>query len=284
MHRLLGKDDIDTTGNREGARGGGGKHVEMEQAVKEKKAKSKQQAGGELDLNRRLAALTSMVELNTRLQQKYANLRDAFRSIDVDSDNTLSYTEFGQVVIDWMPELNEEKARDICRLLDADGDGMIDFEEFSTALSANSDDMRKGTSGTLRHKEQKQVANMQRSKGRFGATPTFAYGVQMAELISSFPGAASYLAPSQRFAPSVSHQVVPDWQIADASRRANKAVARREIMRFHTQRQEAVAASRQRAAEVKHDGRMASLITQRQRYDESVAKENWAGLRPPPAF
>ena len=35
----------------------------------------------------------SMDELKRRLHAKYANLRDAFRAIDVDSDNTLSHAE-----------------------------------------------------------------------------------------------------------------------------------------------------------------------------------------------
>ena len=78
--------------------------------------------------------------------------------------------------------------------------------------------------------------------------------MQVRELINSFPGAAGYIPEAQRFGPSVSHQLVPDWQLADATRKAQRREGRREQMRFHTQRTEAVAASRQLKAEVRGVG------------------------------
>ena len=286
VQRLLGKFDIDGAagGSRDGARGGGGAHVEMAADAADRRVQLKAQAGGELDLPRRAAAAASMGVMKQRLQTKYANLRDAFRSIDVDSDNTLSYTEFGGLVSEWLPELDSSKVHDVCRMLDADGDGMIDFEEFSSVMAAAGDDMKKSTAGLVRAREQKALQNMVRSKGRFGATPSFSYGVQAKELVHSFPGAAGYITEAQRFAPSVSHQLVPDWQIADAAKRAQRTVTRREQMRFHTQRQEAIAAARQRSAELLHDGRMNSLLDQKERYLTSVARENNAKLRPQATF
>ena len=78
----------------------------------------------------------------------------------------------------------EERIRALCRLLDADGDGTIDFSEFAQAMSAQGDDLRKGTSGVLREREQKQLQQITRSQGRFGATPSLAYGVQVRELLN----------------------------------------------------------------------------------------------------
>jgi Ca2+-binding EF-hand superfamily protein len=280
VQRLLGKLDIDTTGGRDGARGGGGKHVEMESDTRDRQAAAAAVARSiELDAPRRHAAAISMDELKRRLHAKYANLRDAFRAIDVDSDNTLSHAEFGTLVSEWMPELSEHRVGDVCRLLDADGDGMIDFNEFAAVMSAQGDDMRKGTSGLLREREQRQGEGLPRSRGRFGATPSFSYGVQVRELLNAFPGACGYLPEAQRFVPSVSQQLVPDWQVADAARRANRREVRREQMKFHTQRTEAIAAARQRTAERLHDARMESLLSQRQRYLNSVAEENCAKLK-----
>ena len=218
--------------------------------------------------------------------------------------------QFGTLVSEWMPELSEHRVGDVCRLLDADGcaprspaqqpsrshagrrslsecprvllggrDGMIDFNEFATVMSAQGDDMRKGTSGLLRQREQRQVEGLPRSIGRFGATPSFSYGVQVRELLNAFPGACGYLPEAQRFVPSVSQQLVPDWQVADAARKANRREVRREQMKFHTQRTEAVAAARQRTAERLHDARMESLLSQKQRYLNSVATENCANLK-----
>jgi Ca2+-binding EF-hand superfamily protein len=286
VQRLLGKFDIDggEGGGRNAATGAGGKHVEMSADAAERKAQAAKRAGESLDLSRRHAAAQAMETMKQRLQTKYSNLRDAFRSIDVDSDNTLSYTEFGGLISEWMPELSEQKVHDVCRLLDADGDGMIDFDEFSSVVAAQGDDMKQSTAGILRAREQKAMAAMTRSKGRFGATPSFSYGVQVRELINSFPGAAGYLSDANRFGPSVGQQLVPDWQVADAAKRAQRTQSRREQMRFHLQRQEAVAASRQRTAEQLHDARMTSLLAQKQRYQTSVAEEKRTKLRQQATF
>ena len=82
-----------------------------------------------------------------------------------------------------------------------------------------------------------------------------------------------------RYGPTVGKQHVPAWQLADAAKRAARVGVRREQMRYHTQRQEAVAAARQRKAEEGHDARLDSLVSQRQRYMHAVATENQAFLR-----
>ena len=140
--------------------------------------------------------------------------------------------------------------------------------------------MRKGTSGVLREREQKRLEAMPTTKGRFGATPSFSYGVQARELLHSFPGAAGYASDAERLTkPMVGHQLVPDWQVADAAKKAARAKVRREQVRFHTQRIEAAAAARQLKAETTHDARMESLIRQGERYFGSVANENRAKLK-----
>ena len=75
-----------------------------------------------------------MEALREKLQQRYSNLRAAFRQLDVDGDASLSYAEFEDQLKKWMPQLPSSRANDVCRLLDANGDGMIDFEEFSKVL------------------------------------------------------------------------------------------------------------------------------------------------------
>jgi len=67
--------------------------------------------------------------------------------------------------------------------------------------------------------------------------------------------------------------------VADKASREMRDETRRAQLRFHTQRQEAIAASRQRAAEMRHDGKLDSLVAQRQRHAHSVALENVAYLR-----
>ena len=101
----------------------------------------------------------------------------------------------------------------------------------------------------------------------------------MRELLTSYPGSSHFLPDEERYGPSVGHQLVPQWQLADAAKRAKRVGVRREQMRYHTQRQEAVAAARQRAFESGHDARLDSLVAQQQRYMHAVATENKAFLR-----
>ena len=282
--KLLGGDDIDTSGGRGGAKGAGGVHVEITSGVAAAKARRAAGAGAELSLRQRHDAAQAMGALRQRLLTKHSSLRDAFRSIDVDSDGALSYEELGTLVGEWMPELPESRVRDVCRLLDADGDGEVSFDEFASTLTAKGDDMRASTAGLLRAREQKALQHMVRSKGRFGATPAFSYGVQVGELLASFPGAAGYQTEAARFGPSVGHQLRPEWQVADAARKAQRADVRREQMRFHLQRGGAVAASRQRAAEDLYDARLESRVAQRTRWQLSVANENRSKLHPAATF
>lgn len=169
VQRLLGKCDV-------GERGMGiNRHagVEMSKEDADQKEAAKQHASdvGDLDVHRRHEAAVAMERMKQRLQTKYANVRDAFRSIDVDSDNTLSYAEFGGLVSEWLPELAPERVKDVCRLIDADGDGMIDFDEFGSVMAAQGDDMRQSAAGVLRRREQKQLQNMTRAKGCVAAPP-----------------------------------------------------------------------------------------------------------------
>jgi Ca2+-binding EF-hand superfamily protein len=283
VRRLLGKFDIDTTGDRNGAHGGGGQHVAMDSQSAGQRAAAAQRARGgvgALNAMQRHDAAIAMETIRQRLLTKHANLRDAFRAIDVDSDNTLSYDEFGQLILQWMPELEPGKCDDVCRLLDADGDGMIDFDEFSSVLAASGNNLKHSTGALLREREQKAVSNMMNArKGRFGATPASSYGIQIRELIASYPGTTHYMDDAARFGPSVAAQQVPEWQLTDAAKKAQAALVRREQMRYHTQRQEAVAGARQRVFEQRHDSNINSLVAQRARYTQAVAVQNVSYLK-----
>ncbi len=116
------------------------------------------------------------------------------------------------------------------------------------------------------------------AKGRFGATPTLAYGHQMTELFSPYPGSSQYATEEQRLK-SVGHQLTPDWQVADAARRTAHRDHRKEQYAYHTARQEAIVATRQRAVETKHEAKLDSLLRQKNRYVGAVATENAAFLR-----
>ena len=57
--------------------------------------------------------------------------------------------------------------------------GTIDFDEFASAMASSGDDLRQSVAGALRKREQTELMNMRRSNGRYGATPSLAYGVQV---------------------------------------------------------------------------------------------------------
>ena len=64
------------------------------------------------------------------------NLREIFRSMDVDGNGTVDRNELKLALADIVAE---EYMEDILQSLDSDGDGTIDFEEFKTAMKMNID-------------------------------------------------------------------------------------------------------------------------------------------------
>jgi hypothetical protein len=95
VDKLLGKFDIDVEGSRDGARGKGGKGVEAAALAEEVKGVAVRRAGGGLSVARRHGATLALEAMRARLLTKHGSLREAFLSIDVDSDGALSYDEFG---------------------------------------------------------------------------------------------------------------------------------------------------------------------------------------------
>ena len=51
--------------------------------------------------------------------------------IDVDTDQSLSYSEFETLMHKYLPSLPQQQVGEVCQLLDGNGDGSIDFDEFA---------------------------------------------------------------------------------------------------------------------------------------------------------
>ena len=117
------------------------------------------------------------VQLAPALKQRRAPGEDALRTAPSDAERREekgAKKEFGELVSEWMPELEEDRIRDVCRLIDADGDGMIDFDEFSSVVAAQGDDMRKSTAGMLRARTATpcSAACSLRARQHHGAAPS----------------------------------------------------------------------------------------------------------------
>ena len=68
-------------------------------------------------------------------------------------------------------------------------------------------------------------------------------------------------------------------QAADRAVHSSRVQARKDVRRFHAERADAVAASQQALADARQEARLDSILGQKSRYLQSVAKENVARLR-----
>ena len=71
-----------------------------------------------LTSSERSEALKVVEKLRDRILMKHSNAAKAFKAIDVDGDESLSYEEFGKLVSTWMPSLSFVQIDRACRLLD----------------------------------------------------------------------------------------------------------------------------------------------------------------------
>mmetsp|Transcript_6228 Transcript_6228/g.13763 ORF Transcript_6228/g.13763 Transcript_6228/m.13763 type:complete len:102 (+) Transcript_6228:3-308(+) len=101
----------------------------------------------------------------------------------------------------------------------------------------------------------------------------------MRECFYAQPGAPCHISDAARVAPSVSHQLRPDWQVVDAERKAQRTHARAERNRYYHQRTAAMAAylgtRKEQAAERLFNGN----LERHTRYVTSLASAGHAFLR-----
>ncbi|XP_076084618.1 neo-calmodulin-like [Mytilus galloprovincialis] len=71
-------------------------------------------------------------------QKEKEECRKAFKQIDINKDNRLSWTELRHASDLLGMTLNEKQAKKMIREVDKNGDGFIDYKEFETIMSKNS--------------------------------------------------------------------------------------------------------------------------------------------------
>ena len=78
---------------------------------------------------KRLLKLLSLVSF--KINERFRNLREAFRYIDTDHSQSISINEFSQAIDFFRLKISFEDVQKLYRYMDTDGDGEIGYEEFT---------------------------------------------------------------------------------------------------------------------------------------------------------
>jgi Ca2+-binding EF-hand superfamily protein len=74
--------------------------------------------------------ISSVLEIDQRLMNKYFTLRDAFRAFDQDKTGEITESKFLEGVIQMNTQISEDQIREVFKSIDLDGNGRITFDEF----------------------------------------------------------------------------------------------------------------------------------------------------------
>ena len=74
--------------------------------------------------------ISSVLEIDQRLMNKYFTLRDAFRAFDKDKTGDITESKFLEGVIQMNTQISEDQIREVFKAIDLDGNGRITFDEF----------------------------------------------------------------------------------------------------------------------------------------------------------
>ena len=78
---------------------------------------------------KRLIKLLSLVSF--KINERFRNLREAFRYIDTDHSQSISINEFAQAIDFFRLKISFEDIQKLYRFMDADGSGEIGYDEFT---------------------------------------------------------------------------------------------------------------------------------------------------------
>ena len=81
------------------------------------------------DGEKRLIKLLSLVSF--KINERFRNMREAFRYIDTDHSQSISINEFAQAIDYFRLKLSIEDIQKLYRFLDCEGKGEIGYEEFT---------------------------------------------------------------------------------------------------------------------------------------------------------
>ena len=94
-----------------------------------KKDPSDKQWQDRSDEEKRLIKLLSLVSF--KINERFRNLREAFRYIDTDHSQSISINEFAQAIDFFRLKISFEDIQKLYRYMDADGSGDIGYAEFT---------------------------------------------------------------------------------------------------------------------------------------------------------
>lgn len=75
--------------------------------------------------------------MSNKLNERFRNLREAFRYIDTDHSQSITLNEFAQAIDFFRLKISFEDITTLFRFLDRNGNGSIGFEEFIMLSDSN---------------------------------------------------------------------------------------------------------------------------------------------------
>jgi Ca2+-binding EF-hand superfamily protein len=143
------------------------------------------------EAERRLLKLLSLVSY--KINERFKNLRSAFRYIDTDHSQSISINEFAQAIDYFRLKISFEDMTKLYRYMDRDGSGEIGYDEF-TLLSEerwrNIDPYKQLQSGITNHKKFMVTSSSFESRetnsgaGALGIKSNDAFGYQQLETMA----------------------------------------------------------------------------------------------------
>ncbi len=189
------------------------------------------------------------------------------------------YANFYAALRRQVPRLDEGTAAALCRMVDTNNLGVVDLADVGAAVGSSGNDVSQVSASALARRYEQRALLPRRADGgigagRFAATPVGSYGLQVRELIYSFPGSAQYADDKVRLAREPSHDKGRcTWQADDVA-----AAARRKAARSARREGYWAALAERRAkdeakAAVAAEGRTDARFQQKQRYITSIAMD-----------
>jgi len=148
------------------------------------------------------------VYMNTQITQRFRNMQEAFRKMDLDKDGRISKEEFLSKCRDW--NIPNSEAEKVIAQADLNRDGLVDFNEFAQRFNAGPSNLRNMKSGYAANDdttmprapvkcEKSDVASLASVSTRASSARPASAGAGSMQSGSDYTNPHSYRGPSQVF-------------------------------------------------------------------------------------
>ena len=227
-------------------------------------------------VTRRLRAVFAL----ERMRDALLSRKDKLTSDDVDGEPTTSHSNFCGMVSRHVPDVDAQTLGDICKLSDTKNLGHVNVSEVSEAVTTSDNRMDKLSASAIAVRYEKEALLPRQAdatgarRGRFASTPVSAYGLQVRELLKSYPGSTHFATETNRLQrEDPAYKGIRTWQVADAQRAKNKRMALEAAIQKHAHEQRERYGNLDDAYWRKEETKLDAKFRQKQRYISSISMD-----------